>query len=242
MEKKEDFFAPENCCLLLMEDDEMTRQITTSMLEYLGFTVETVTTGEEAVGLYRLRKEERRPFKAVILDIYQPEGIGGKETVRRLLEYDPDVRAIATSGLSGDETMTNPGAYGFLASLPKPYGISQLGSVLRNTMDDKPRERRWANLRKDVRHGTVAKFEFVVGDGAEDICEGITINVSRNGFGFLTEKSFAEGQPIIVTKHDLPSLAGKEARVMWVRKGPRNYQAGAQFIIAEAAGQACTPD
>jgi DNA-binding NtrC family response regulator len=82
--------------------------------------------------LYRIRREEGCPFKAVILDIYQPEGIRGRETMRHLLEYDPEVKAIASSGLTDDKTMIEPEKYGFLASLPKPYQVSQLSAILRD--------------------------------------------------------------------------------------------------------------
>jgi CheY-like chemotaxis protein len=58
-------------------------RLATEMLQAPGYTVEAVTTGEKAVELYRLRKEEGSPFEAVILDIYQPDGIGGEETMKR---------------------------------------------------------------------------------------------------------------------------------------------------------------
>ncbi len=135
LKKEEDIVARETGAILLMDDDEMISKITAEMLQDLGYTVVTVTTGEEAVELYRLRKEEGRPFKAVILDIYQPEGIGGTEAVKHLLEYDQGVKAIASSGLADDKTMTHPEDYGFRASLPKPYDMRQLYSVLREVID-----------------------------------------------------------------------------------------------------------
>jgi CheY-like chemotaxis protein len=232
LDKDEDIVALGTGTVLLMEDDEMTKDITVQMLQYLGYNVEAVTRGEDAVELYRQRKEQGRPFKAVILDINQPEGIGGEETLRRLLEYDPSVKAVASSGFTGHKTMTKPKAYGFSASLPKPYGIRQLGCVLRDVMGSDPGEKRLENRRKVTRQGTVAKFTFVVGDKTGDVCEGITINISEHGFGFITEATFPEGQDIAVTTHDLPNIAGRKARVLWMKKGPRHYEAGAKFFMA----------
>jgi CheY-like chemotaxis protein len=231
-DKEEDIVALGNGSVLLMEDDEMTSDITVQMLQYLGYTVEAVTRGEEAVELYRKRKEEGNPFKVVILDIIQPEGIGGEETLRRLLEYAPAVIAVASSGFIGHKTMTDPKAWGFRASLPKPYGIRQLGFVLKDVAVPDPGEKRFKNRRKDIRHSTTADFRFVVGDRMRDVCEGITINISEHGFGFITEATFPEGQDIHVTGHDLPDIAGRKARVMWMKKGQRYYQAGAKFLMA----------
>jgi CheY-like chemotaxis protein len=135
LKKEEDTVALGTGTVLLLDDDVMLSKFTAEMLHDLGYTVETVTKGEEAIELYRLRKEEGSPFEAVILDIYQPDGIGGEETMKRLLEYDSGVKAIGSSGLADDKTMTDPKAFGFLASLPKPYDIRQLHSVLQEVLN-----------------------------------------------------------------------------------------------------------
>jgi CheY-like chemotaxis protein len=223
LKKEEDAVAIGTGTVLLLDDDEMISRLATEMLQALGYTTEAVTTGEKAVELYRLRKEEGSPFEAVILDIYQPDGIGGEETMKRLLEYDPGVKAIASSGLVDDKTMTAPRAYGFRGSLPKPYDMGQLRSVLREVTD-------WRDRRKDVRHGIVANFSFVAGGGSDDMREGITINISRSGFGFLTDEVFAQGQDIVVTKHELPNVAGHKAKVAWVKKGSVHYHVGVEFV------------
>ncbi len=230
-DKEEDIVAFGNGAVLLMEDDEMTNDITVQMLQYLGYTVEAVTTGEEAVALYTQRKELGNPFRVVILDIIQPEGIGGEETLRRLLEYDPAVIAVASSGFIGHKTITDPKACGFRASLPKPYGIRQLGFVLKDVTGPDHGGKRLENRRKDIRHSTAADFKFVVDGRLRDVCEGITINISEHGFGFITEGTFPEGQDIHVTHHDLPDIAGRKARVMWMKKGRRYYKAGAKFLM-----------
>lgn len=231
-EREEDIFVTDDSAVLLLEDNEMTREITKEMLQYLGYTVAAAARGEDAVSLYRKWKEQGRPFKAVILDIRQPEGPGGEGTLRLLLEYDPDVRAVAASGLTCSETMINFMASGFRASLPKPYGIRQLGSVLRAVIGNGEKKEDLQNIRKDMRCGIIANFQFVMGGRPGYVCEGVTVNISRNGFGFLTEAVFTQGQTITVTRHDLPDMAGCRARVVWVKEGPRHCHAGAQFVAA----------
>jgi CheY-like chemotaxis protein len=120
--------------ILLMDDDEMLKDITSRMLRHLGYSVETAADGEGAVALYRARKEEGTPFDAVILDICIPGGMGGTETLQRLMEYDPSVRAIATTGFTTDRVMTSHREFGFREALPKPYGIGQLSNAIRNVI------------------------------------------------------------------------------------------------------------
>jgi DNA-binding NtrC family response regulator len=140
-DEEEDSAVSKDSTVLLMHDDQMTIQIKTALLKYLGYSAETVTAGEEAVALYKARKEEGRPFKAVIFDICHPECIQGCEAVKDLMEYDPEVNAIASSGLNEYKIMTEPDEYGDQGSLFKPYNLRQLGAALRNSAGsgDQPR-------------------------------------------------------------------------------------------------------
>ena len=65
-------------------------------------------------------------FDVVILDITIPGKMGGRETIRKLLEIDPDVRAIASSGYSTDPVISDFKSYGFSGVVAKPYRISEL--------------------------------------------------------------------------------------------------------------------
>jgi CheY-like chemotaxis protein len=62
-------------------------------------------------------------------------GIGGKETIKRLKELDPDVRAIVASGYSSDPVMANFREYGFDDALQKPYRLIDLRKALGETVD-----------------------------------------------------------------------------------------------------------
>lgn len=56
--------------------------------------------------------------------------MGGAETLRRLLQADPGVKAVVSSGYSDDAVTSNYSEHGFKAFLKKPYNESQLQSVL----------------------------------------------------------------------------------------------------------------
>jgi DNA-binding NarL/FixJ family response regulator len=52
--------------------------------------------------------------------------MGGKETILRLLQIDPDIKAIVSSGYSTDPIMSNYKEYGFSAVIAKPYRMAVL--------------------------------------------------------------------------------------------------------------------
>ena len=116
--------------VLVMDDEEMIRDVVQELLEDIGYRVEVAADGTEAVERYRAALEEDEPFDAVILDLTVPAGMGGREALEHLKEIDPDVRAVASSGYASDPVLAEPQRYGFLAAVPKPYRISELARVL----------------------------------------------------------------------------------------------------------------
>ncbi len=116
--------------VLVMDDEEMVRDIAGAMLRHFGF--ETVLTGDgsKAVSLFRQAKESGEPFDVVILDLTVSGGMGGKEALRHMLAADPDVKAVVSSGYSNDDVIANYRAYGFTDVITKPYKSSELRAVL----------------------------------------------------------------------------------------------------------------
>jgi signal transduction histidine kinase/ActR/RegA family two-component response regulator len=115
--------------VLVMDDEEPVREILQDMLEELGYTSECTQNGAEAVDLYRKRKIEGMPFSFVILDLTIPGGVGGKEAITSLIEIDPNVKAVVSSGYSTDPIMASYREYGFSAVLSKPYRLQDMESV-----------------------------------------------------------------------------------------------------------------
>ena len=120
--------------ILIMDDQEMIRDAAGEILKNLGYEVETCIDGAEAVELFRLAKESGHPFDAVIMDLTVPGGMGGMEAMGKLLELDPEVRAIVSSGYSNDPVMSNFREYGFREVIVKPYKISELSKKLRRVL------------------------------------------------------------------------------------------------------------
>ena len=120
--------------VLVMDDEEIIRDLTGELLSHLGYEVESARDGAEAIGLYKQAKAASRPFAVVIMDLTIPGGMGGKETMQKLLEIDPGVKAIVSSGYSNDPIMTDYRQYGFSAVVAKPYKVQELSKTLQAVM------------------------------------------------------------------------------------------------------------
>jgi CheY-like chemotaxis protein len=124
--------------ILFMDDEEPIRDLACEMLSMLGYETAPARNGAEAVELYAAAKEAGATFDAVVLDLTVPGGMGGKETIQRLLSIDPEVAGIVSSGYSNDPIMADYRKYGFRSIIPKPYSATQLGEVLKEALGRKP--------------------------------------------------------------------------------------------------------
>jgi PAS domain S-box-containing protein len=120
--------------ILVMDDEDLVRDVMAAMLGNLGFEADFALNGAEAIDIFRTALEAGRPFDAVILDLTVPGGMGGKETMQKLLEIDPRVRGIVSSGYSKDPIMSDFRKYGFRAVMAKPFRASDFGRVIKNVL------------------------------------------------------------------------------------------------------------
>jgi PAS domain S-box-containing protein len=120
--------------MLVMDDEEMIRDLATAMLEELGYRVTTCTNGEEAVAVYKAAFEAGACFSAVIMDLTIPGGMGGREAARGILNIDPRARLIVSSGYSNDPIIADFRRYGFAAAALKPYSVADIADVLKNLL------------------------------------------------------------------------------------------------------------
>jgi CheY-like chemotaxis protein len=122
--------------ILIMDDDEVFCKFMRRVLNRLGYDAGTAADGAEAVESYRKSLESGEPFDAVIVDLKILGGMGGEEAAKRLIEIDPDVNLIASSGYSNDPLIANYRKYGFRGALAKPYTMEELALTLNRILTE----------------------------------------------------------------------------------------------------------
>jgi len=116
--------------ILVMDDEELIRNVSTAMLRQLGYEAHAANDGEETITRYLQAKKDGQPFDLVIMDLTVPGGMGGKETIGHLRQLDPQVKAVVSSGYANDPIMANFNKYGFCGVAPKPFSLQELSELL----------------------------------------------------------------------------------------------------------------
>ena len=121
--------------VLILDDDEMVLQVASAMLERDGYSTKSARNGEQATEMYKESMNTGEPFDVLIMDLTIPGGVGGKEAIKDILEFDPDALAIVSSGYADDPVMANYADYGFKGVAVKPYTATNLRKVLREVLE-----------------------------------------------------------------------------------------------------------
>ncbi len=121
--------------ILIMDDKEIVHAPMKALLGVWGYDVDFAEDGTRTIELYRKAMDAGSSYDIVIIDLTIPGGMGGKEAIEKLLELDPDVKAIVSSGYSTDPVMANFVEYGFRDCLPKPYMPDKLLKVISDVLN-----------------------------------------------------------------------------------------------------------
>ena len=136
-EDQMDIAISEEAKILLMDDEDAIRTNGGEMLACFGYRVTLAREGQEAVELYKRALESHEPFDAIIMDLTVPGGLGGIETMAILQQFDPEIKAIISSGYASDPIMDDYERYGFSGVVTKPYKFNELIKVLNKVLDKK---------------------------------------------------------------------------------------------------------
>jgi two-component system, cell cycle sensor histidine kinase and response regulator CckA len=120
--------------VLIVDDEEAIRELVDATLTRLGYQVTPAATALEGVDIYRQKLETGERFDVVILDLTLPGGMGGKEALKKLIEIDPTVNAIVSSGYATDATMSRYQDFGFHGVIAKPYEAAELGKTVHDVI------------------------------------------------------------------------------------------------------------
>lgn len=122
--------AAKSLCVMVMDDEEMLREITESQLIDLGHTPILTKDGEQTINRYQELLDQGTVVDVVIMDLTIPGGMGGREAARELRKIAPEVKIIVASGYSTDPVLANYREYGFDIALAKPFDLVQLDNAL----------------------------------------------------------------------------------------------------------------
>ncbi|MFH1152882.1 MAG: response regulator [Pseudomonadota bacterium] len=117
--------------VLLVDDEAVMLEVGRDILEDLGYRVMTAISGEDALDLFHAEAEA---FDLVVLDLLMP-GINGLETMIELLEADPDLKVVITTGYANDETVDTLMETGCRGVIAKPYNIVEFSQLLRSVLE-----------------------------------------------------------------------------------------------------------
>ena len=117
--------------IMLMDDEEMVRNVIKEMLIIFGHDVVLAADGNEAIAAF---KDADPPIDLIIMDLTIPGGMGGKEAVQKILDMDKNAKIIVSSGYSNDPIMANYNDYGFSGAIVKPFQVQELTDIINKVL------------------------------------------------------------------------------------------------------------
>ncbi|MCX5855608.1 MAG: response regulator [Deltaproteobacteria bacterium] len=115
--------------ILVVDDVHEQRDLAVTMLSRLGYRVNAVSGGEEAVAYLKTKTVD-----LMVLDMIMDPGIDGLETYKRVLEINPKQKAVIVSGFSETEQVENALKLGAGCYIRKPYIMEKIGMAIRDEL------------------------------------------------------------------------------------------------------------
>jgi len=121
--------------VLIMDDEPGIRVLASKLLMKLGYETDTAVDGREAIEKYIKANKAGEGFDIVLMDLTVPGGMGGREAVCEILDFDPDACCIVSSGYSTDPVMSEHEKYGFRGVATKPYNAEELSQAISHVLE-----------------------------------------------------------------------------------------------------------
>ena len=116
--------------ILVVDDVEDQREIASRILNKLGYSVTSVSSGEEAVDYMKDNSAD-----LLVLDMIMDPGIGGLETYKKILELHPGQKAIIASGFSETDHVKEAQRLGAGKYIKKPYTLKKIGLAIKEELE-----------------------------------------------------------------------------------------------------------
>ncbi len=111
--------------ILVVDDEILLRNVASEMLRSLGYSVDVVASGEEAIAFSKNTKVD-----LLLIDMLMEPGINGLQTYKEIKNIHPDQKAIIVSGFSNNDDIQSCIKIGAHDFLKKPYTMKQLSETI----------------------------------------------------------------------------------------------------------------
>ena len=115
--------------ILAVDDVKEQRELALTLLTKLGYAVDTVSSGVEAV---EYLKEHR--VDLIVLDMIMDPGIDGLDTYKKIIEVHPRQKAIIASGFSATDRVKETQRLGAGQYIKKPYTLEKIGLAVKEEL------------------------------------------------------------------------------------------------------------
>lgn len=122
--------------ILLVDDEQLIRQVGGRLLEKLGYEVLLAENGEQGIKVYQ---ENRGRVDLIILDLIMPK-MSGEEAFLQLKEIDPQVKILLSSGYTQEKIADKMFSLGVVGFVQKPYQLSELSAKIASAIDGSSHE------------------------------------------------------------------------------------------------------
>ncbi len=116
--------------ILVVDDVHEQREIASMLLTKLGYSVNAVSSGEEAVEYVKTNSAD-----LVVLDMIMDPGIDGLDTYKKIRELYPGQKAIIASGFSETRRVKQVQELGAGQYIKKPYTLEKVGVAVKSELD-----------------------------------------------------------------------------------------------------------
>lgn len=115
--------------ILIVDDVESEREITSEMLQKLNYKTKAVSSGEEAIAYLK-----DHTVDLVLLDMIMDPGIDGRQTYKKIIAIHPNQKAIIVSGFAETDALKQTRRLGAGQYLKKPVRLEELGIALKKEL------------------------------------------------------------------------------------------------------------
>jgi signal transduction histidine kinase/ActR/RegA family two-component response regulator len=118
--------------VLIVEDEEMLRELAREILKDYGYRTLEVASGRQALEIWQ---EHGAEIDLLLTDMVMPGGVSGVELAEKLVAECPQLKVVFMSGYTADEVSPELLKRANASFIQKPYGHAELATVVRNALD-----------------------------------------------------------------------------------------------------------